>query len=133
MLFWCRHELAGRPSISLDELAGHRIILPDIGFRVRQQLAEIQEQTGRRIPVVMTSNSIQTILDCVVANLGATVLSVTSVPEHLTKSDLVAVPIDDPLLQASRVQIIKRNGRRLPASALALIETLEHLLRNATP
>lgn len=130
----CRpeHALAGRPSISLDELTGYRIILPDIGFGVRQQLAEIQEQTGRRIPVMMTSNSIQTILDCVVANLGATVLSVTSVPEHLTKGDLVAVPIDDPLLQASRVQIIKRSGRRLPASALALIDTLEHLLRNAS-
>ncbi|KSV66577.1 hypothetical protein N185_32440 [Sinorhizobium sp. GW3] len=127
----CRpdHPLAGRSAVKMEELADQKLILPDAGFHVHQAMASVLEREGLRIPVLITCNSIQMILDSVLAGAGVTVLSLTSVREQTARGDLVAIPIDEPVLQEARVQIVKRAGRRLPSSAMILIETLEQFQR----
>ena len=124
------HPLLARAEVDIDELAGHRLVLPDEGYRVRHLLREAERQNGITFHTVLTASSIQTVVDAVAAGIGATVIPAGCAEDLIAAGRLHAVPIRSEALRNSQVHVIVRLGRQLPAAAITL---LDDLARNCRP
>lgn len=118
------HPLANRTSITLRDLVGQRLVLPEEGFRVRQVLREAERDLDIVLDKVLTASSIQMIVDCVQAEIGVTIIPAGCAEDFISAGRLRAVQIDEAGLAGSKVHLIVRIGRRLPASATTLLDSL---------
>ena len=74
-------------------------------------------------PVVKT-NSFQVLKSFVCANLGIAFMPAFAAAKELRDGEVIALPIDHPVLMAAEAHIITRHGRRLPPAALGLLQHL---------
>ncbi len=118
------HPLALRPSVGLKELSQHDLVLASHGFRSRQLLERAAKEAQVALDPVITCASIPLVLDCVMGGLGVAVLNDLYVREAIARGRLVGVPLEHPLLGNVEVHGVVRAGRRLPRSALALLDQL---------
>jgi DNA-binding transcriptional LysR family regulator len=122
-----RHPLAklGRPPTLSD--AAHYPIAELRGSFGTQRLMEMAASAARIDfnPVVRT-NSFLVLKSFVCANLGIAFMPAFAAARELHDGDVIALPIDHPILQAAEAHIITRHGRRLPPATLRL---LQHLIK----
>jgi len=123
------HPLAKRTGITLQDLAGCKLVLPDNGFRARQLLQQVEAQANTYLDPAITTGSIMLIKACVQYQMGATILTELSFAEELRAGTLVAVPFEHEMLNSTRAHVITRLGRQLPSSAIALLELLENQIK----
>ncbi len=76
-------------------------------------------------PVVRT-NSFLVLKSFVCANLGIAFMPAFAAARELRDREVIALPIDHPVLQSAEAHIITRHGRRLPPATLSL---LQHLIK----
>ncbi|WP_407050879.1 LysR family transcriptional regulator [Methyloraptor flagellatus] len=124
------HPLASAPRHPvLADLAAERIgvLLP--GFGVQRMIDAALRRANVSIEPVMRTNSFAVLRGLVASDLGVVLVpAFVAVPE-LTDGSIIAVPIDDPMLDAAEIHIVTRRGRQLPAAATKFLSHLRARLR----
>ena len=125
LILFPSHPLAKRSSIELKDMVNQRLLLPEEGFRVRQILAGAERDEGIFLSAVLTASSIQMLTDCVLAEIGITIMPEACALDMLEIGKLVAIPIKHQAFNDSKAHVVSRIGRQLPGSAITLLDLLE--------
>ena len=120
--------LAGQPP-RLADIARYPLGLMHPSYGVRQivSLAEAADKVG--LSPQLTTSSMYVLREFAKADMGVTLLPAFAVGSDLARRELVAVPVDSPLLMAGEAQLITRAGRELPAAASQLLRYLGARMR----
>ena len=118
--------LADKEKISLEELAESSIVLPGPKFRVRA----IADNAGRgTIKPSIISNSLQVILDFVRARIAITLLAELPIIPELQAGTFKSIPVDCPTMNATDIQIVVRQSRKLSPVSRDLINHLARTIK----
>lgn len=131
LILYPKHPLAREKSVAIRDLQQQRLILPEDGFRVRQILDQVERERGIFLTSILTASSIQMLADCVLAEIGITIIPNACVQDLLESGRLVSVPITDHQLRDSKVHVVSRVGRQLPNSVIHLLDILERQCRGS--
>lgn len=107
------HPLAGKKSISLDELSRIPLILPHRDVLTRRSVEERFHQLGYSVDLAFEVSNTEAIKRMVTCNLGASVLCQSSVQKEVDAGWLSALLVDE--LDLSRfIYIISRKTEKIP-------------------
>jgi DNA-binding transcriptional LysR family regulator len=123
------HPLAKLPSVTLKQLADHRLCMTESGFRIRQiiSIAETQERVSVSSRIV--SNSLQLLREMVKSGDYVTLMPDIAAFSELENRELVSIPVENSALQTTSVNLVTRLGRALPVAPAALLPLLERAMR----
>lgn len=121
-----QHDLAGEPLVSLEQISDYPVALPEAHFGVRQLLAMAEFQERLRFKPILTTDSIAVLKHFVRSEMGVTFLPEFVVSREIDDGHLIAVPIDQEILQQGEAHMITRLGRQLSEGPHRL---LQHLTR----
>lgn len=119
------HPLASRDCVSLKEIQGESIGLPEEGYRIRQVIQVAEQEEGVFLEGALVANSLMLLTDFAKSGRGITILPDLVVHNELMKGDLCALPTGNPVLDATKTSLIVRVGRQLPIGAYRLLQNLE--------
>lgn len=125
-----RHPLTklGRQP-KLADLASYPVAELKGSFGV-QKLVQLATATDRiSFNSIVTTNSFLALKSFVSANLGIAFMPAFAATREMRGKEVIALPIDHPVLKTAEAHIITRHGRRLPPAALGL---LQHLIKRMT-
>ena len=122
-------ELARLNEVDILDLPRCALILPEEGFRIRDLLADYGEREHVNLDVRISASSIQFIADMVVTGALATIVPIGCVSDYVVAGRLVAIPLKNAGLKDARIEIVTRIGRKLPSTAMNLIDMMERRLR----
>lgn len=117
-----RHAIAqaGR-SPTLRQLAGYDVAVMHGSYGTRQ-IIELAEHVDKvRLKPKLTTNSISVIKHFVRADLGISLLPAFAVSQEVAAGELVAIPIEHPMLARVEAHIVTRLGRQLSPAANQLL------------
>jgi DNA-binding transcriptional LysR family regulator len=118
------HPLATAGSLpTLAQLVPYPVALMQGAYGTRQivQLAEHMDKI--RLTTKLTTNSISVIKHFVRAGLGVSLLPAFAVSQEIDAREIVAIPIEHPLLAKAEAHIVTRLGRQLsPAANQVLLQ-----------
>jgi hypothetical protein len=118
------HELAGRTSIELAELAKIPMLMQQKGSGVRSVLEDAMRTAGLRrrdLPVRMELGLQQSVKAAVLDGIGITVVSRLAVQREVEEGSLVALELLGPGI-ARDFQVVTREGRTLGRASAAFLE-----------
>jgi DNA-binding transcriptional LysR family regulator len=123
------HPLAGASSVTLKQLADHRLCMPEAGFRISHivSMAETQERVS--LSPRITANSLHLLREMVKSGVYVTLLPETAAITELESGELVSVPVASAALQSTSINVVCRLGRTLPVAPAALLPLLESALK----
>jgi DNA-binding transcriptional LysR family regulator len=106
---------------TLAQLAAYPVALMHGAYGTRQivQLAEQMDKV--RLNIKLATNSISVIKHFIRADLGVSLLPAFAVSQEIAANELVAVPIEQPLLAKVDAHIVTRLGRQLSPAANQLL------------
>lgn len=99
--------------LALVQLLDYPVALQEGHFGVRQLLAMAEFQEKIRFNPILTTDSIAVLKQFVRSNMGFTFMPAFVVSREIEDKQLVAIPIDNPLLTQGEAHIITRLGRQL--------------------
>lgn len=118
------HVLASNGVVTLAELSGYPMCLPEASFRTRQLLKVAETAERLTLQPVVTSNSIVVLKSLLLSSQMLTVLPMLAVSSEIERGEVVAVPIESASLQNTSVHLIGRLGRQLTPAPLRLMSAL---------
>ncbi|MEO3427482.1 LysR family transcriptional regulator [Pelagibius sp. CAU 1746] len=118
------HPLAKLKKIKLAELLKHDIALPETSFGIRQLVDDILHRSEAYIEPVLTTDSIQMLVNFARMDLGVAFLPYFAIKGNLAAGQVQAIPIADIPARNARVEIIAHKGRRLPIPAEEFLQEL---------
>jgi DNA-binding transcriptional LysR family regulator len=123
------HPLAKFPSVTLKQLADHRLCMTESSFRIRQiiSIAEAQERVSVSSRIV--TNSLQLLREMVKSGDYVTLMPDIAAFSELENRELVSIRVESSALQTTSVNLVTRLGRALPVAAAALLPLLERAMR----
>ncbi|CAM3901084.1 LysR family transcriptional regulator [Paracidovorax anthurii] len=124
------HPLARMPRQPLlRQVAEYPLALMHGSYGTRQ-IIHLAEQMDRiRLTPKLTTDSISVIKHFVRGGLGVTLLPAFAVSQEIDAGQLVATPIDNPLLAGAEAHIVTRLGRQLSIAANQLLLQLMASMR----
>ena len=114
------HELAGRRSVSAEQIVKHQLLLPKSG-RTRSRINEHLDVYEDDMEISMELESSEMIKQFVIAGLGIGFMSVTNAQNDIRSGALVAVPLA-PLPMIRTLGLIYRKDKAFSRAALGFIE-----------
>lgn len=125
------HALARRKSLTLSQIAGQRLALPDNSFGVRR-LIDLQSHMSKvHIEPALEANSLAVLRGFARNGGGITLLSHMSIRNELAMEQLVGVPLDDALLCQGGIDVCVLSERKLPVASAAFLKHLTEVGRAA--
>lgn len=118
------HPLAGRTSVSLEELAAEPMLMQQRGSGVRAVLEDAMREAGLRdrdLSVAMELGLQQSVKAAVLDGIGITVISRLAVEREVADGRLVAVPLAGPGL-ARDFSVVRASRRTLSRAASAFLD-----------
>ena len=130
-LFACHrtHALAGSGEVSLEALAGQRLLLLEEGHCLRGHALDVCEMGDTRTRAQFEASSLHTLVHMVAAGIGATLIPRLAADAHIAQgTDISLLPINVPVSRqiglAWRQTSLRQEEFRLLANALrGLTET----------
>ena len=119
------HPLAKRESLTLSDLVGERLGVPESSFRIRQVLGAAESSEHIFLRPVLISNSLLVLKEFARSGSGITVLPGIAAHGEVAAGILSAVPLDHPALLHTSASVITRLGRQLPVGAVRLLQKIE--------
>jgi DNA-binding transcriptional LysR family regulator len=119
------HPLATRSSLTLADIAGERLGLPEKSFRIRQTLSAAETAEHIFLKPVLVSNSLRVLIEFARSGSGITVLPGIAAHSEIAAGVLCAVPLNHPALIHTSASVITRLGRQLPVGAVRLLQRIE--------
>jgi len=121
------HALGRRKKVSVRQLAGHPLVLREVGSGLRHCFEKSLERAGRSLAdfrVVLELGSNEAVKEAVLRGAGTAVLSLYAVQKELKTGQLHALAVSD--LRCDRDMFIVRDRRRvLPLPARLFLTFLE--------
>lgn len=112
---------AEHPPPTLQHLASYPIALMHTSYGTRQ-IIQIAEQMDKvRLNPTLTTNSISVIKHFVLSDFGISILPAFAVSQEIDAGELMAVPIENPMLSKVEAHIVTRLGRQLSPAANQLL------------
>jgi len=125
-----KHPLTRQPRPpKLSDLRAYPVAQMYGAYGVRQ-LIEVAEHTDRiRLTPTLTTNSMLVLKHFVSAGLGVMMLPAFAMSREIDAGQLVAIPIDHPVLAKAEAHIVTRLGRHLSGAANQLLLLLASTMR----
>ncbi len=125
-----RHPLASLDrSLRIEDLEGHDLALLPVAYGVRQVLLSAEQDRRVRLRPRFMANSSRVLLRFAEEWNGVVLAPAFSVAQELQTGRLVALQLENPLVESAEAHLITRRGRRLPAAAGSLLRHLRATLR----
>ena len=118
------HALSGQSEVTLEELSGIPLALPDSDFGVRRIIDAAAGRLGLRLEPILTSNDFEVLRSFVRSSGGAALLPMRAIVGRDASSELVAVAIDEPSFRDATIDLIVLRKRRLPRVLKDFVEAL---------
>src|SRR5690606_26841734 len=122
------HPLAGRRRCVLADVAAYPIVLPNRSFGIRQLVDRVRAMHRLELRTVVETNTLAFAWRLVLGSDRVTFLPLDSVRAEVADGRLVAVPLDEPLLSATRVTLVASASRTLSAAAQTAAECLRSMM-----
>ena len=106
------HELGGRESVAMGELAGQQLLMLADGHCLRDQALGFCFAAGAREDSHFRATSLETLRNMVAAGAGITLLPQLAVPEARCRDGVCYIPCHDPL-PTRQIGLIYRPGSPL--------------------
>ena len=111
---------AGRPP-TLRQLATLPVALMHASYGTRQVVDLAERMEKLRLSPKLTTDSISVVKHFVRAGFGISLLPAFAIAQEIDAGELVAVPIEQPLLARAEAHVITRLGRQLSPAANQLL------------
>lgn len=111
----------GRP-LKLADLVPHAGATLQRGFGIRQHIEAAEISEGIRLNTVLTTTSFHAIGQFVAAGLGYALS--TRPAMAMERDDMVALPMENPILHQGRMHVISKHGRLLSPAAAELLRLI---------
>lgn len=118
------HPVAKRKSINLRETLGYPLAIPVSGFGIRTLIDEACRISRLRLNAVLTTNCIDALRAFAFNGVGVSVITQLSVRRELASGQLSAVPLTNPTLRHSSIDVMVLGARRLPQAVEAFLKQL---------
>ena len=105
------HPLAARDRCTMRDLAGLRVIVPDMSFGIRQELDKACTLANVRLEICNETNSLAFAQSIVARSQLATFLPRDTAKTLLSAGTLVAIPLRDKRLEATQVTLVQLAAR----------------------
>jgi DNA-binding transcriptional LysR family regulator len=120
-----KHPLATRSVLKLAELLNEPLIVPDLGYSIRQLFdGQFGGEGLALFRRVAETNSFEALSALVKAGLGIGLRSRVGIQAEIARGELTFIPILDRSFRSEKIAILVRSGRTLPAAAAVLTELL---------
>ena len=132
------HPLAGVKSVTLNDLEGSSLALPDVTFGVRRILDRAAQEAGLAATLnpALSSNMFEALREFVRCGAGIAILPYRAVMRESARKTLKVIPIDHPALREATIDVItlrKHHPARIVANFIdQLTQTLD-TTRTAAP
>ncbi|MCE9545844.1 MAG: LysR family transcriptional regulator [Planctomycetia bacterium] len=124
-----QHRFAHRDRLTLEELAGERVVGFDDGLTIRREIDRVLTQHDVEVQVVMEFDNIETIKRAIEINAGVSLLPAPTVLREVEVGTLCAVPlVGNELIRP--LGIIHRRGKNLGTTVRRFIEMLQRVGRD---
>jgi DNA-binding transcriptional LysR family regulator len=120
-----RHSLAAHRSVRLADLAPHPLCLMESSLHIRQIIKTAEKRDCIQLEPGLTTNSTMLLKDMICCGPFVTVLPELTVSREIERGELIAISIDNPILNSTAVNLVSRVGRQLPIAAGRLLTVLE--------
>lgn len=117
------HPLAAKPSASLRDLCRYKLALTAPGTSQRELIDLAMQMEGLTPDVALQTDHINPVIEFARAGLGVSLLTGLALDSR-DRVDLVAVPLDHPVLRQRQGQIQTMTGRAQPAILTAFVDAL---------
>lgn len=122
------HVLASQSGpVALKGLDHYALALPDVSYGIRQLLAHAEAEAGVQLKPTLTCNALA-LLKIFAKEGGMTVLPKFFIQEELSVGTLIALPLEGAAFSTPEHHLISRLGRKLSASAQAMLSFLKQEL-----
>jgi DNA-binding transcriptional LysR family regulator len=120
------HPLAGAASVTLSDLKGLPLALPELSFGVRRIFDRASHEAGlaASLNIALSSNTFEALRDFVRCGAGVAVLPYRAVLRESEQGRLSAVPIEHASFSASAIDVITLRKHRMPRIVDSFIDQL---------
>ncbi len=119
------HPMGHRGSpVLLKELERLPVGLMSAGYGTRLIVAQAESQERVWLTPKLTTNSIHVLRQFVRTGLGVTLLPAFAIASDIADGTLVALPVQNSLLEGAEAKVVTRTGRHLPPAAVNLLRYL---------
>ena len=125
------HPLARQSRITLAALKECDLALTSMQYRMRQLLHGAEIKSGIALRAAIECNSLELLRQAARRQGAVTILPAFSVAADVKAGRLASVPLAEPLLNDTWVQVLTRAGRRLSPAALFMLQIVGRRLRKA--
>ncbi|MFP7494319.1 LysR family transcriptional regulator [Terribacillus saccharophilus] len=105
------HPLSARPSVGLDEVVQHPLILTEKDCAYRAELERAMQEKNLHAENIIEFGSIEAIKQCVTAGMGLSYLPLMTVEKELQKEELSFVKLEMQLSQPTTRLLWHKNKR----------------------
>ncbi|EGU59528.1 LysR family transcriptional regulator [Vibrio nigripulchritudo ATCC 27043] len=117
-----------RDAVTFESLLDYPIGLQDVDYGVRQIIGMAEFQQRVRIHPKLTTDSIAVLKQFARSGMGITLLPEFVVAREVADGQLVALPVEHPILKQGEVHLITRLGRQLSEAPQKLVSHLKRWL-----
>jgi len=118
------HPIARKKSLSLRELLNHPLAIPVSGFGIRTLIDEACRLSRLRVEPALMTNCIDALRAFASSGIGLSVITQLSVRQELASGRIKAVPLTNPVLRRSSIDVIVLGARRQPQAVEAFLKQL---------
>ncbi len=122
------HSLARKRSCRLADVAPWPIVLPNRSFGIRQLVERVRAMHRLELRAVVETNTLAFAWRLVLGSDRVTFLPLDSVHAEVADGRLVAVPLDEPLLSATRVTLVASAARSPSPAAAAAASCMKEMM-----
>lgn len=119
------HPFSNRQSLSLSDLAGERLGLPEESFRIRQILSQAESEEHVYLTPALVSNSLLVLKEFVRSASGIVILPAIAAHKEIAAGLLKAISLEPAILRGTSGYVFTRLGRQLPFGAVKLLQIIE--------
>ena len=132
------HPLAMAKSVTLNDLEGRPLALPDVTFGVRRILDRAVQEAGLAATLnpALSSNMFEALREFVRCGAGIAILPYRAVMRETARNTLKALPIDHPALSEATIDVITLRKHHPARIVVNFIDQLTQTLdatRSAVP
>lgn len=132
------HPLAAAKSVSLNDLEGRSLAVPDVTFGVRRILDRAAQEAGLAVTSnpALSSNMFEALREFVRCGAGIAILPYRAVMRESARNTLKVVPIDHPALSEATIDVItlrKHHPARIVVSFIDQLMQTFDATRSAAP
>ncbi len=127
-----QHPLRNSRDVTLQSIQEESIGLPDAGYRMRQIIHDAEQEEGVFLQPSLISNSLVLLKDFVFSGRGISILPELVVQDKLEDGSLRALASSNSVLLSTKMSLITRAGRQLPAGAYRLMTCVQAYLKEVS-